>query len=78
MDVADPDGIAGGEGFDLFANDLFLIGDDQIGLEFGDFFRADVFGATYPGLRAKPVGGMDTEFGDADDFEREGRRCGGR
>jgi hypothetical protein len=68
MDIADPNGVAGGEGFDLFTVVLFLVGDNQIGLEFGDFFRADVFGAAYPGLRAKPVIGVDAEFGDTDDF----------
>jgi len=68
MDIADPYGIAGGEGFDLFTNVLFLIGDDEVWLEGGYFFGADVFGAAYPGLGAKPVIGMDAEFGDADDF----------
>ena len=68
MDIADPNGVPGGEGFDLFSNVLFLVGDDQIGLEFGDFFGANVFGAADPGLRAKPVIGVDAEFGDTDDF----------
>jgi len=74
MDVADPNGVTGGEGFDLFANVLFLIGDDQIGMEFGDFFGANVFGASDPGLRVKPGRGMDAEFGDADDFGVQSQR----
>jgi hypothetical protein len=56
----------------LFTNVLFLIGDDEIGLEGGYFFGADVFGASYPGLGAKPFLRVDAEFGDTDDFERRG------
>ncbi len=67
MDIADPDGVLGGQGFDLAAIVLFLVGDDQIGLEGGYLVRIDIFRSAYAGFLAEPGSGVNAEFGDSDD-----------
>jgi len=66
--IADPDRVAGGEGKDLVLPVLFLIGDDEVGVEGIDDCGMDILCATDPGLAAEPCVRMDTKFGDAYHF----------
>src|ERR1700735_5932930 len=72
MDVAGPYGISGCQCFDLVALVLFLVGDDEIGLECIYLVRIDTFRPADARFLLKPGGGVDAEFGDADDGSAEG------
>ena len=71
--VADPYGVAGGEGLDLLPVVLFPVGEDEVGFECVDRSRMEVLCPADAGFCTKPGGRMDTKFGNADDFVFEAK-----